>query len=69
MVQVRIAVGRGGEMSVVVRARSIQRALEIVARRFPRQDKQVVFPLDPDSFFARRGYEGVYVPASEQVVA
>jgi hypothetical protein len=70
MVQVRLEVGGSSDLCVVVRARSIQRALEIAERRFPRQDKRVVFPLDPDSFFVERhGYEAVYVPVSEQVVA
>lgn len=70
MVQVRMEVGNSSDLCVVVRARSIQRALEIAERRFPQQQKRVVFPLDPDSFFVERyGYEGVYVPVSEQVVA
>lgn len=70
MVQVRMEVGNGGDLCVVVRARSIRRALELAERRFPRQPKRVLFPLDPEGFFVERhGYEAVYVPVSEQVVA
>lgn len=70
MVQVRMEVGSSGDLCVVVRARSIRRAVEMAERRFPRQAKRVVFPLDANSFFVERGgYEAVYVPVSEQVVA
>jgi hypothetical protein len=70
MVQIRMEVGSSGDLCVVVRARSIRRAIEMAERRFPRQEKRVLFPLDPDSFFVgRNGYEAVYVPVSEQVVA
>jgi hypothetical protein len=70
MVQVRMKVGQGGGLCVVVRAHSIRRAIEMADRRFPRQEKRILFPLDPESFFAGRScYEGIYVPVSEQVVA
>ena len=37
--------------SVAIQAESIERALEIVARQNPGKECEVVFPIDPESFF------------------
>ena len=54
MVSVCIEVGNEtGSLSVAVRARSIERAVRIVAERYPGSRVEVEFPIDPETFFAR----------------
>ena len=50
MVKVSVAVGIACFETVV--AESIRRALEIAEDRYPGAGARVVFPLDPDAFFA-----------------
>ena len=50
MVKVSVEVGVAGFQVVV--AESIRRALEIAEDRYPGAGARVVFPLDPDAFFA-----------------
>jgi hypothetical protein len=42
-----------------VRAESIVRALEVAGKEHPGRALNVVFPLDPDTFFVRDASEGV----------
>ena len=61
MVRVCIEVECGGAVTttVAVRAENILRALEIAGEQNPGCALNVVFPLDPDTFFTRDGSEGV----------
>jgi hypothetical protein len=61
MVRVCIEVECGGAdpTTLVVKAENILRALEIAGEQIPGCALNVVFPLDPDTFFARDGSEGV----------
>lgn len=53
MVEVSVeVVGGAARFRVTVRAESIERALEIVGERHPGKNVQLMFPLDPDAFFA-----------------
>lgn len=53
MIEVPVeVVGGTARFRVTVRAESIHRALEIVGDRHPGRDVQLMFPLDPDTFFA-----------------
>lgn len=53
MIEVSVEViGGAARFRVTVRAESIERALEIVGERHPGRNVQLMFPLDPDSFFA-----------------
>jgi hypothetical protein len=67
MVRVRIEVERGGAGTTTlgVKAESILRALAIAGERNPGCALNVVFPLDPDTFFVRSGAEGVEAGSSE----
>ena len=61
MVRVRIEVECGGDgtTTLAVKAENILRALEIAGEQNPGCALNVVFPLDPDTFFVRDGSEGV----------
>jgi hypothetical protein len=61
MVRVCIEVECGGDgtTTLAVKAENILRALEIAGEQHPGCALNVVFPLDPDTFFARNGSEGV----------
>jgi hypothetical protein len=61
MVRVRIEVECGGDgtTTLAVKAENILRALEIAGEQNPGCVLNVVFPLDPDTFFVRDGSEGV----------
>ena len=68
MVRVCIKVDCGEEArptTLFVRADSILRALEVAAERNPGCALNVVFPLDPDTFFVRGASEGVEAEAAE----
>lgn len=55
MIRVRIEVDCGGEArsTLSVRAESILRAIEVAEEQNPGCVLNVVFPLDPDTFFER----------------
>ena len=54
MVRVSIEVRSGaGHFSVAVQAESIQRAVSLVAKRYPGGDCGVEFPIGPERFFVR----------------
>lgn len=58
MVQVSIEVQTGSSnLRLAVRAESIQRARALIAERFPGGEARVLFPIEPEAFFA----EGVPV--------
>ena len=61
MIRVYIEVDRGTERptTLSVRAESILRALEVAGEQNPGCALNVVFPLDPDTFFVRDVSEGV----------
>jgi hypothetical protein len=67
MVRVRIEVecGGAGTTTLGVKAESILRALEIAGEQNPGCALNVIFPLDPDTFFVRSGAEGVEAVSSE----
>ena len=67
MVRVRIEVECGGDgtTTLAVKAENILRALEIAGEQNPGCVLNVVFPLDPDTFFVRSGAEGVEAGSSE----
>jgi hypothetical protein len=48
-----------------VKAENIRRALEVAEEQNPDCSLNVVFPLDPDTFFVRDASEGVETGAAE----
>lgn len=53
MIRISVRVGSGAtSIRVAIKAESIERALEIVARQNPGKDCEVTFPIDPETFFA-----------------
>ena len=44
---------------VSIQAESIERALEIVARQNPGRECEVVFPIDPETFFVDEAVDTV----------
>ena len=67
MVRVRINVecNEAGPRTLAVRAENIRRALEIAGEHNPDCALTVMFPLDPDTFFARDAAEGIEAGAVE----
>jgi hypothetical protein len=63
MIRVCIEVDRdtASPTTLFVRAESIVRALEVVGEENPGRALNVVFPLDPDTFFVRDASEGIEV--------
>ena len=61
MIRVCIEVDRSttGSTMLFVRAETILRALEVAGEQNPDCALNVVFPLDPDTFFVRDASEGV----------
>jgi hypothetical protein len=54
MVKISIKVYYGAiQFGVAVQAESIERALSLVATRYPESDVRVRFPIDPESFFVK----------------
>ena len=52
MIRISVQVSSGAaRFWVTVRAESIERALEIVARQNPGKECEVRFPIDPETFF------------------
>lgn len=68
MVKVSIEVCNGAAtFGVAVQARSIERALSLVQRRYPEGGARVRFPIEPEGFFvedcaARAGLVGFEAP-------
>jgi hypothetical protein len=61
MIRVCIEVDRStaSPTTLLVRAESIARALEVAGKVHPGRALNVVFPLDPDTFFVRDASEGI----------
>ena len=61
MIRVCIEVDRdtASPTMLFVRAESIVRALEVAGEENPGRALNVVFPLDPDTFFVRDASEGI----------
>lgn len=54
MIEVSIKVGSGAaHFSVAVRAESIRQALGIARAWYPGSEVRVLFPIDPEAFFAK----------------
>jgi hypothetical protein len=52
MVRISVQVSSGAaRFKVAIQAESIERALEIVARQNPGKECEVMFPIDPETFF------------------
>ncbi len=52
MIRISVQVSSGAaRFKVTVEAESIERALEIVARQNPGKEYEVMFPIDPETFF------------------
>ncbi len=65
MVRISVEVTSGAaSFRVAVQAQSIRRALEIVQRQNPGRNVGVVFPIDPETFFA--GDRGAMSRAAER---
>jgi hypothetical protein len=62
---IRVDCGEDHPTTVSVRAANILRALEIAGEQNPGCVLNVVFPLDPDTFFVRDATEGVEAGAPE----
>jgi hypothetical protein len=58
-VYIEVECGGAGTTTLAVNAENILRALEIAGEHNPGCALNVVFPLDPDTFFVRDGAEGV----------
>jgi hypothetical protein len=56
VVRISVEVSSGAaRFRVMVQAKSIERALEIVARQNPGKACEVAFPIDPETFFVEDG--------------
>jgi len=52
MIRISVQVSGGaGSFEVVAEAESIERALQIVASQNPGKECEVLFPIDPETFF------------------
>ena len=56
---IKVDCGDANSTTLSVRAENILRALEIAGERNPGCALNVVFPLDPDTFFVRDATQGV----------
>ncbi len=67
MIRVRIAAscGEAHSTTLYVRAESIRHALEVAGEQNPGCALEVVFPLDPDTFFVGDAREGLEAVAAE----
>ena len=62
MIRVRMRVSRkGGDFAVVVCAENLQRAAESTKGCFPGSSVQLVFPIEPEQFFAGDPHRGEHV--------
>ena len=57
--------GEARSTTLSVKAENIRRALEVAGEQNPGCALNVVFPLDPDTFFVRAASEGVEIGAAE----
>ena len=64
-VHVKVECGEAGPRTLAVRAENIRHALEIAGEQNPDCALNVVFPLDPDTFFVRDDTEGIEAGAAE----
>ena len=64
-VSIEVTCGGSGPTTLAVKAENILRALEIAGEHNPGCTLNVVFPLDPDTFFIRDGSETVETGGSE----
>ena len=62
---VKVECGKAGPRTLNVEAENILRALEIAEEQNPGCALNVVFPLDPDTFFVRDASEGVEAGTAE----
>jgi len=62
---IKVDCGEADSTTLSVRAGSIMRALQIAGERNPGCALNVVFPLDPNTFFVRAAPEGVEAGAAE----
>lgn len=51
MIQISIQVG-GASFRAAVRAESIERAVSLAGAQYPGSEVKVLFPIDPETFFA-----------------
>jgi hypothetical protein len=60
MIRISVRVSDGtARFGVSIQAKSIERALEIVARQNPGRECEVVFPIDPETFFVDEAVDTV----------
>jgi hypothetical protein len=60
MIRISVQVSDGtARFGVAIQAESIERALEIVARQNPGRECEVVFPIDPETFFVDEAVDTV----------
>jgi hypothetical protein len=60
MIRISVRVSDGtARFGVSIQAESIERALEIVARQNPGRECEVVFPIDPETFFVDEAVDTV----------
>jgi hypothetical protein len=60
MIRISVRVSGGtARFSVAIQAESIERALEIVAMQNPGRVCEVVFPIDPETFFVDETVDAV----------
>jgi len=60
MIRISVRVSDGtASFGVAIQAESIERALEIVARQNPGRECEVVFPIDPETFFVDEAVDTV----------
>ena len=60
MIRISVRVSDGtARFGVSIQAESIERALEIVARQNPGKECEVVFPIDPETFFVDEAVDTV----------
>jgi hypothetical protein len=64
-VSIKVDCGEARSTTLSVEAENIRRALEVAEEQNPDCSLNVVFPLDPDTFFVRDASEGVETGAAE----
>ena len=62
---IKVECGEAGPRTLAVEAENILRALEIAEEQNPGCALNVVFPLDPDTFFVRDASAGVEAGTAE----
>jgi hypothetical protein len=60
MIRISVQVSDGSaRFRVAIQAESIERALDIVARQNPGRECEVMFPIDPETFFVDEAVDTV----------